>query len=193
MSTVAKIGYGEYEAMIERGDFAVDDPRQYELIDGEIRTMPSPDPIHEEAIDRLNRWSSVNLPFELARVRIQGTIGIPDLDSLLLPDAAWLRETDYSTRRPLPEDVFLVIEVANSSPSYDCNTKARLYAAADLADYWIANIRGRCFEVLRDPGRSGYRSKQMYYPGDFIHPLAFPELAFPVSLIFPDPENGAKP
>jgi Uma2 family endonuclease len=63
-------------------------------------------------------------------------------------------------------------------------------AAAVLADYWIANIRGRCFKVLRVPGPSDYRSKQVHYPGDLIHPLASPELAFPVSLIFPDPENG---
>ena len=79
-----------------------------------------------------------------------------------------------------------MVEVSDSRLSYDRNTKARLYASAGLADYWIANINGRSFEVLRDPGPNGYATKLVFYPGDVIQPLAFPDIAFPVSLIFPE-------
>ncbi len=80
----------------------------------------------------------------------------------------------------------LLVEVANTSLSFDRNTKARLYAVAGIADYWIINLPGRCFEVLRDPGPDGYATKLVSTPGDVIRPLAFPDLAFPVSLIFPE-------
>ena len=198
MSTVARVSYDEFEAMIARGEFPPDDPTRYELIEGEILPMPPPDPIHEELLDRFNRWSFASVPLDRVRVRIQGTIGIPDLDGIPFPDATWLLEADYSHRRPVPAEVFLVVEVANFSLSYDRNAKARLYADAGLADCWIANIRGQCFEVLRDPGPDGYASKTVYYPGDVIRPIAFPDLAFPVSLFFPEDAaeaqaNGATP
>lgn len=186
MSTTVRITCEEYAAMIARGEFAVDDPRRFELIEGELVEMPPPNPPHQEAIDRLSKWSGKNLPVEEIRVRIQGPIGIPDLDSVPLPDLTWLREIDYSTRHPLSADVLLVIEVSDSSLSYDRNTKARIYAAAELADYWIVNIPGKSFEVLRDPGPTGYATKLVFYPGEAIRPLAFPDLAFPVSLIFPE-------
>ncbi len=186
MSTAVRTSYDEFEAMIARGDFAVDDPRRYELIDGEIIEMPPPDPRHEEAIDRLARWSFANLPMADVRARIQGTIGLPDQESVPFPDVSWLRELDYSSRRPGPADVLLVMEVSNFSLSYDRNAKARLYAAAGIADYWIVNIQGRCFEVLRDPEPDGYATRLLIYPGEIIRPLALPDLAFPVSLIFPE-------
>ena len=193
MSTATKVSYDEFEAMIERGEFAVDDPRRYELIDGEIIEMPPPNPPHEHAVDRLNKWSCRNLPPDEVCVRIQGTIGLPELDTTPLPDVTWLRELDYSARRPGPPDVLLVIEVSDSSLWYDRNEKADLYAAAGLADYWIVNIPSRCVEVLRDPGPDGYATKLIYYSRDAIQPLAFPNIAFPVSVVFPEAAREVRP
>ena len=190
MSTAVKVSCDEFEAMIERGEFAVDDPRRYELIDGEIVEMPPPNPPHEEATDKMAKWSFHNLPPEEVRVRVQGTIGLPEWESTPLPDVTWLRELDYSARRPGPPDVLLVIEVSDSSLGYDRGEKADLYAAAGLADYWIVNIQGRCVEVLRDPGPEGYATKLVFYGRDAIRPLAFPDLAFPVSVVFPGGGEG---
>lgn len=183
---MVRITCDEFDAMIARGEFAVDDPRRYELIEGQIVEMPPPNPPHEFAVDRINKWSGRFLPYEGVVVRIQGTIGLPEVDNVLLPDVTWLLDRDDSARRPVPSDILLVIEISDSSLSYDRNTKARLYAAAGLADYWIVNIPGKCFEVLRDPGPAGYATKLVFYPGEAIRPLAFPDLAFPVSLIFPE-------
>jgi Uma2 family endonuclease len=185
MSTSVKVTVEQFDEMSERGEFD-DDPRRFELINGEVREMPAPNPPHEEADERLTRWSFQNLSEVGVRVRTQSSIGLPELDSVPVPDLIWLMNRDYSSRRPLASEVLLVIEVSDSTLSYDRNTKAKLYAAAGLADYWIVNIRGRCFEVLRDPGSSRYKSKTIFYPGEEIPPLALPNLAFPVSLIFPE-------
>ena len=186
MSTSVKIGYDEYEAMIARGDFAADDPRRFELIEGELIEMTAPNPPHERAIDVLNEWSIETLPKRAAWVRVQQSIGIPALDSLPLPDLTWVRRDDFGKRRPQPSDVFLIVEVSATSLSSDRNAKARFYARAGLADYWIVNLKGECFEVLREPGTRGYASKTVLYPGEEIGPLAFPDLAVPVSPIFPE-------
>ncbi len=190
MSTVARISYDEFEAMIERGEFPPDDPTRYELIEGEILPMVAPNPPHDESINSLMYWSIGQLSRDLALVRVQQGIGIPRQESAPMPDLAWVRNRSYKARRPYPEDIFLVVEVSFTTLSYDRNRKARLYARAGLADYWIINLQSDCVEVLRDPGPQGYASKSVYYTGDVIHPLAFPDLEFPVALLFPEVDEG---
>src|SRR6185312_12250360 len=98
----------------------------------------------------------------------QGTIGIPNADSIPLPDLSWLKKQDYSRRRPLPEDVLLVVEVADSSLAKDRGRKAKLYAQAGTIDYWIVNIQGRCVEVRREPQGARYRKREIAKPGQEI-------------------------
>ena len=85
MSTTVRITCDEFDAMIARGDFAVDDPRRYELIDGEIVEMPPPNPPHEDAIERLTKWCYRNLDTDNVRVRVQGTIGLRNSTVSLSP------------------------------------------------------------------------------------------------------------
>jgi Uma2 family endonuclease len=190
VSTSVRVSYDEFEAMIERGELD-HDTRRFELLDGEIVPMVAPNPPHDEALDLLAEWSYANVPRERVRIRMGGGVGLRVVESLPLPDMTWLRKQSYADRRPGPADVLLVVEVSHSSLSKDRNRKARLYAAAGIRDYWIVNLGGRCIEVLRDPGPDGYATKLVVYPGEFVRPLAFPELAFPVSLIFPD--EAARP
>jgi Uma2 family endonuclease len=91
---------------------------------------------------------------------------------------------DYSPSHPAHPDVFLVVEVADSTVACDCGEKADLYASAGVADYWVVNIPGHCVEVFRQPERGRYLSRQTFQAPDAIHPLAFPEIALPVALLF---------
>lgn len=190
MSTGVRVGYDEFEAMIARGEFDPSDPTRYELIEGEILPMVAPNPPHDEAIDVLARWSIENVPRDLVRVRVNGSVGLRPVDSLPLPDLSWLRERSYARKRPAPEDVFLIIEVSHTSLSKDRGQKGRMYARAGIADNWIVNLRGECIEIYREPGPKGYKSRTLAFPGEVIHPRAFPDLAFPVSLIFPEEETA---
>lgn len=59
-----------------------------------------------------------------------------------------------------------------------------LYAKSGVNDYWIVNISERCVEVRRQPSRSSYKSLQTYSSGDFVHPLAFPDVSLDVKGLF---------
>jgi Uma2 family endonuclease len=185
MSATVRTTYDEFDEMIRRGDFADTDDR-HELLFGEICLMPVPEPPHEFVVDELAEWSFTSLPPGAARVRVQSTLGIPALDSLTMPDVAWMRRRDYSQQRPLPDDVLLIIEASDSTLYKDRNQKDRLYAQAGIAEYWIVNLPKRCLEIRRDPEGDTYRSVQTLHPGEEARPLAFPDVTLPVSRLFPD-------
>jgi Uma2 family endonuclease len=191
MSTIARFSLAEYDDMIARGVFDGPHKRRIELIEGELRDMSPIGPVHEYEVDVLNDWSHENAPREEVLVRVQNSIGLSDLDSAPEPDLTWVKRRDYRKRRPSAADVLLLIEVSDSSLEYDRGEKATLFATAGIADYWIVNIPQRCVEVRRDPMGDTYAELRTYRPGDLIRPLAFPDLAFPVSLLFPEDEDQA--
>jgi Uma2 family endonuclease len=186
MSTTTRITVEQYDAMIERGDFEPSEEHHVELIHGEISPMSPINPHHDDTVEELNEWSFAVLPPETVRVRVQGAIGLAPLDSVPQPDLAWLRRKRYRTERPAAEDVLLVIEVADSSLAKDRGVKARLYAEAGIADYWIVNLPERTIEVRRDPRGGLYQSLTVFRPGDEARPLAFPEIALAVARLFPE-------
>jgi Uma2 family endonuclease len=182
MSTAARLSVAQYDRMIEVGVF---DPRKadrIELIRGELRKMTPIGPDHEDAVDFLNEWSMASKPAEV-RVRIQNSVGFPELKSAPQPDLAWVTRR-FSARRPQASDVFLIVEVAQTSLADDRGEKARLYAKAGIRDYWIVNIPERCVEVFRDPLRGRYKNLCTYATGDEVRPLAFPEVTLSVSSLF---------
>jgi Uma2 family endonuclease len=183
MSSVAHLSLNDYDRMIESGVFDGARRRRLEFIYGEIREMAPIGPSHEEVVARLNEWSILNLPVEKIRIRVQSSIGLPELESAPQPDIAWVKRRDYSKGRPVAADVLLIIEVAESSWEYDCGEKADLYAAAGISEYWVVNLNDRTVEVRREPSGGRYRSLQTYSGDQEIRPLASSETALrPVSL-----------
>jgi Uma2 family endonuclease len=134
VSTIARLSLAEYDRMIERGAFDQTKRRRLEFIRGEIREMTPIGALHEAVVDRLTEWSFSSLPKGKVWVRVQNSIGLPELESAPEPDLAWGARRDYSQGRPAAKDVLLVIEVAESSLAYDHGEKADLYAAARIAD-----------------------------------------------------------
>ena len=186
MSTATRITIADFDRMIAEGYFESQEKRQrIELIDGELCPMSPIGPIHGWIVDRLARWSCNNTSDDVVHVRIQGSIGLPELESVPEPDIAWAKATDYRTARPVSGDILLVIEVADSGLTYDRGQKAKMYASVGIADYWVINIPDGCVEVFRQPEEGRYRSRQIFKASDDIHPLAFPEIALPVAKIFP--------
>ena len=86
---------------------------------------------------------------------------------------------------PRPADVLLLVEVSNSTLSYDRNTKSRLYAESNIADYWIVNLQNRTLEVRRQPEGGQYASLRVYREADAVAPLAAPSSPVRVSDLLP--------
>ncbi len=185
MSTSTRITITQYHEMIRRGEFEPREEHKVELIHGEITPMSPIGYPHLVAVDRLNEWSFETLPRQAVWVRVQGSFNIPLLDSEPEPDLVWLRRRDYSTSPPLPEDILLVVEVADSSLAKDRGIKARLYASSGINDYWIVNLTERTIEVRRDPRKDAYQSLTVLRPGEDARPIAFPDAILPVARIFP--------
>ena len=186
MTTATRITLADYDRMITEGKFegGMTRPR-IELIDGELREMSPIGPLHEEAVDALTEWSITNLPRHTVRVRTQNSVGIPELGSAPQPDVAWVARKSYRSGRPLSNETLLIIEVADSSLDYDRAEKASIYAAAGISDYWVVNIPDRCVEVFRQPAAGRYSVHEVVRTPATIHPLAFPEIAFPLDYLFP--------
>jgi Uma2 family endonuclease len=184
MSTIARLTLAEYDRMIQCGVFDHGQRRRLEFIRGEIREMPPIGSDHETILDRLTEWSFDNLPKKKVWVRVQNSIGLPDLESAPEPDIAWVARRNYSRGRPTAADVLLVIEVAESSLQYDRGEKADLYAEAGIVDYWIANIPARAIEVRRDPEGGHYRTTRTYSGQDELRPLSEPSVVLRPAMLW---------
>jgi len=114
-----------------------------ELIHGMVVRMSPIGPAHSEVVDRLTAKLVRTLPATV-RVRIQQPFIAAD-ESEPEPDVAIVPERSYASGHPT--EAFLIIEVAETSLRYDRETKADLYAASNVAEYWIVDVVGRRVEV----------------------------------------------
>ena len=115
MSVVTRFTLEQYELMAEAGVFDGKHRQRVELIRGEIRQMTPIGIRHGAVVDRLARLSFDLLSADRAAIRVQGMLSLPAVESAPEPDMIWLVPRDYSRRHPFPEDVLLLIEVAESS------------------------------------------------------------------------------
>ena len=168
----------DFYRMAEVGIFHEDS--RVELIDGEIIDMVPIGPRHVRGVNHLTQSLVIGIDGR-AIVSIQNPIRISEHNEPQ-PDATLLRhrDDDYSTGLAAPEDVLLVVEVADSSVEYDRQTKARLYANAGIPDYWIHDVGRDHLLVHRDPTDAGYATTRVYRRGERISPLAFPDLVIRV-------------
>jgi Uma2 family endonuclease len=151
-----------------------------QLIDGEIIEMPVRENAHALGITFTE--DALRLAFgPQVWVRVQMSMdlsprSVPD------PDLAVIAGSPRShVGAQNPTTALLVVEVADTTLSYDRNHKACLYAASGIPEYWILNLVDRQLEVYRDsvPDSSrpfGFRNSQRtdHGPGDHVSPLAQP-------------------
>jgi len=175
----------EYHRLIEMGFFGSDD--RVELIEGVLHRMSPRGPRHADCLERLLRLFILQLG-ERARVRGQDPITIPASGSEPEPDLALVmpREGGYRDRHPLPEEVWLVVEIAEWSLQEDRELKLPVYAAAGIEEYWVINLVDKQVEVYREPvplpdGGATYRQRTLHIAGDTIAPLRFPDCVIEVA------------
>ncbi len=170
-----------YLRMVEAELFV--EGERVELIHGDLIEMS---PIYITHISTLNRpvWMLSNALGKQVILSVQNPVQLSE-DSLPQPDVAVFRfqEEFYSEQHAKPEDILLIIEVADSSLRYDQRVKSKLYGTAGIADYWIVNLPERQIEVYREPRPNGYRTVTTCAPGETLSPLAFPDVVQQVEQI----------
>ena len=174
----------EFHQMAAAGILGEDD--RVELLEGEIVRMSPIGKGHAACVKRLNRWFGERLAGRVL-VSVQDPIRLGDR-SEPEPDIALLRprSDDYAQSLPTARDVFLVIEVADTSDVPDRDVKLPIYARAGIPETWLVRLPNRTVEVHRDPGPNGYASVTTLGPGDTLMPLTFPDAGLPVAELLKD-------
>lgn len=143
-----------------------------ELLEGLIVTKPAATPRHIYALSDL--YARLILQFHTrATVLSQGTIFLPR-DSRPSPDIVLIRSGTPRDRLPLPEDIYLLIEVSDSTLARDRETKLALYARDNIREYWIINLEQHQLEVYREPDGTRYARSFTVKDGAATTCLAFP-------------------
>jgi Uma2 family endonuclease len=182
----APITLALYDRMIAAGVFDPAEAQRLELIGGQLHMMSPIGDRHADAVAFLTRWSSQQADPSRMLVWVQNQMSIPGSESAPQPDIAWVTLRRYADRRPLPEEVSLLIEVADTSLEFDTTAKAALYAAAGIADYWVVDLVSRAVIVFREPRSGGYESRSTHRGDQLVRPLAQPEAVLsPAELFLP--------
>lgn len=172
----------EYEDLGRAGIFNEND--RVELLNGEIVIMSPIGYRHATAVRRLNNYFA-----RQSRGRYEVNPQNPfnlDERSQPQPDLSLLDPVcDTLKRHPLPEEIYLVIEVADSSVAYDREDKGPAYARRGVREYWILNLDDNVLEVFRDPAGESYRDTRTLRPDETIAPLAFPDVEVRVGDFLP--------
>lgn len=181
----------EYLALVDTGVLRPDD--RVELLDGVIVSMAPQNPPHASGtalIDDVLREAigkraaiRVQLPLALGRH------SMPEPDVAVVPG----KTSDYFDRHPTT--ALLVVEAADSSLAQDRLTKARIYAAAGIPEYWLVNLRDGCVEVFRapDPVIHQYAEVTTAWPGDRLELVAVPGTTVNVNDLLPTAHHGPMP
>ena len=163
----------EYHRLAEVGVLHEDD--RVELLNGVIVNMRPIGPFHGGSVNRLNRLFE-----QLSRARwvtsVQNPVHLGEHEEPQ-PDLLLLRPRDdfYISGHPRAEDVFLLIEVSDSTLLIDREDKLPIYAAAGICEVWIVNLPERVIEVYTHPAGVGYGTVRRVRPGEALAPAAFPD------------------
>ncbi len=170
--TLTRWTVADYHQMVESGVLA---GRQVELIGGQIIDMAPELPIHRATYRRGVKYLEALLG-EHAVVFSAAPVTLPS-DSEPQPDISIVRapESRYNERHPGPGDIYWLIEVANSSLTYDLGEKAQMYARDQIQDYWVLDIRHQKLWVHREPQGTQYQVIEQLTTGPIV-PLALPAI-----------------
>lgn len=174
--TTVKWTVDEYHQIIEAGLLR---DRPVELWQGEIVEMAPEGPEHAYLTDAVRDYLQ-GLLGDRAKVREDKPITLAP-DSEPEPDIAIVQPLGavYRQRHPFADDVFWLIEFANSSLSTDRTQKQSIYANAGIPEYWLVDLKARQVLVFREPAEGAYRQLDTLQTGS-ITPLAFSDLAISI-------------
>ena len=150
----ARFSTAEFVRMVEAGAF---DDIKVELVEGELQRMNPPMGGH--ASRQADVVGALWAALRTTPMRVVGEIGI-DLgsDTILGCDAAVLHAPMHERRFLRPDEIALVIEIAETTLTRDLGLKRAKYAAAGIAEYWVVDGARAVTHVYREPIDGDYAS-----------------------------------
>jgi Uma2 family endonuclease len=172
----------EYLQLFEQGVLTESD--RVELIEGELVEKMTVGNRHAGRVGRLIHLF-VDRFGDRVMVNAQSPVLLTDV-SMPEPDLVILRARDdfYEASYAAPDDILLLVEVADTSLALDLR-KARIYAAAAVTEYWLVNLRENVLQVYRQPTPQGYASVTILRQGDRVALAAVPEVELEVEDLVP--------
>lgn len=178
---VRRFSVSEYHRMGEEGILSEDE--HIELIDGVIIQMSTEGTRHSAIMSNIAAQFYELVIEGKALLRVQNPIVLND-ETEPEPDLALVKPREdayYLETHPRPDDVLLLIEVADTSLEYDKEIKLPRYAASKIEEVWIINLVDNIIEVYREPivladGTAGYRTRIYFVKEDTLTPKAIPSI-----------------
>nr|WP_150107111.1 Uma2 family endonuclease [Halothece sp. PCC 7418] len=169
----------EYQKMAEVGILTERD--RVELMAGEIIPISPIGYRHAATVKRLNDLFGQRIGNQAIR-GIQDPI-VLDNQSQPQPDVVLLhpRSDYYASGHPQPQDIYLLVEVADSSITYDREIKIPLYAQAEIPEVWLIDLNENSVEVYQNPLRDRFSHLQILQQNLSISSLAFPKITFTIA------------
>lgn len=164
----------DFARMADAGIFGEDD--RVELLDGAIYKMSPIGPRHAAIVNRINAILSRQFG-NRAIVSIQNPLQLTDYTEQQ-PDIAVLQPRDdfYASAHPLPPDVLLIVEVAETSIDFDREEKLPQYAQAAIPEVWLVDLNQDTITRYAQPDQGRYSSQQPFGRGQVLDSSVFPTL-----------------
>ena len=134
---------------------------------------------HRTVVDTLNLLFARLAENDRYRIGIQNPVSL-NPHSEPQPDVA-LYASAVLGRHPRPEEIFLLIEVADPSSNYDLGPKLEAYARAGIPEVWVIDAIRRRVLLHRNPDQGQYQTKLEATADEAVTVEALPEVTLPVS------------
>jgi Uma2 family endonuclease len=168
----------QYHQMVVAGILTEDD--RVELLEGEIIELPLISSRHAACVNRLS-YLFYNRLRDRAIVRVQNPVELSDR-SEPQPDVALLqpRADFYEAGHPQPQDILLLVEVADTTVEFDREIKMPLYAKSGVREVWLVDLNQNAIAVYREPSLGGYGQVQELQRGQELTMQVFSDVSLAV-------------
>ncbi len=172
----------DYYRLAEAGILGEND--RVELLEGQLIDMSPIGPRHAIVTGNLTE-RLITAVAGRASVRCQNPVVLDD-GSEPQPDLALVQRPwrGYPHTHPSPEDIHLLIEVADSSLDFDRTVKLELYARANIPEAWIIDLTTDSVLVHRHPSGGSYASTVRVETPSMLGVERLPGVTIPLAAVF---------
>jgi Uma2 family endonuclease len=172
-----------YFGLVDEGVLEPED--RVELLEGVVVAMSPRNARHDAAVtradDALRAAVGTRAVVHVQCALVLGQFSAPELDLAVVPGPLSAYDTAH------PTTALLIVEVADTSLQQDRITKAAIYAAAGIPEYWIVNLHEDRVEVHRAPDRAAgvYRERGLARSGEQLELVALSGAVVAVDTLLP--------